>query len=83
MIVAADDFRGQPELAGGRGHESESGQMAVERETWIRVRGASSWVPARFATLAVIAACRRSQIISMPPARRVNAAADEPFRISS
>ncbi len=56
--------------------------MAVERETWMRVRGASNWVPARFATLAVIAACRRSQIISCRPPG-AERGSDAPSRISS
>ena len=48
----------------------------------MRVRGASNWVLGRFATLAVINACSRSQIASWrsPGAERGN---DAPSRISS
>jgi len=56
--------------------------MAVERETWILVRGASNRVPARFATLAVIAACNRPQIISCRPPG-AERGSDAPSRISS
>jgi hypothetical protein len=61
---------------------ARSGQIAVERDTWTFVRGASSCAVARFDTLAFINLCSRSQIISWrePGAER---GSDAPSKISS
>ena len=83
LIATIDDFHRQKKFARvAVVMSARSGQIAVVRETWIFVRGATNCVIERFATLAVIAECSRSQMIScrVSGAERGSVA---PSRISS
>jgi len=64
VVVRADDFRSQPEFSGGATTRAKSGQTSVPIESLTWDRRSSNRALARFATLALVQSCRRSQISS-------------------